>query len=252
MRQIERNIIAEVLRDLDGYRFTTKNFVDRFAHRYPELYKEVVKEYGEGGRGSGRHYSANVHLAKSLSSCVDNFGVNIVSVVKAPPDWGNAVITLWECDTEGTGTVPIERAVDRDIADIIENPDLEVTEKEQLTLARIGQGTFRKSLIQFWGGCAVTGCKVFSVLVASHIKPWSDSNSRERLDIYNGLLLIPNLDRLFDQGWISFDENGRILTSSIINSTVFDLLGVNKTSTITIKRKHEPYLAYHREYIFKG
>lgn len=252
MKQIDPNIIAEVLRDLDGYCFTTKHFVNLFAYRYQELYEEVVNEYGEGGRGSGRHYSANVHLAKSLASCVGQFGVNMVAEVKAPPDWGNAVITLWECDTEGAGTTPIERSVERDIADIIENPDIEVTEKEQLTLARIGQGTFRKRLIRFWGGCAVTGCNVHSVLVASHIKPWSASDFRERLDIYNGLLLVPNLDRLFDQGWISFDEKGNMLVSCVINRMVLDILGVKSNSTIKIKSEHEPYLAYHRDYIFKN
>ncbi|WP_162299692.1 HNH endonuclease [Marinospirillum perlucidum] len=252
MKQIEQNVIAGVLPDLDGYRFTTKHFVNLFARRYPDVYQEVVDEYGEGGRGSGRHYSANVHLAKSLSKCSSELGVRIIDEVKAPPDWGNAVITLWDYDTEGTGTVPIERSVERDLADIIENPNIEVTEKEQLTFARIGQGAFRKRLIKYWGGCAVTGCNVLSMLVASHIKPWSGSDPRERLDIYNGLLLVPNLDRLFDQGWISFDGKGKILISNAIERQVLDLLGVKKNSRLKITSDHEHYLAYHRDHIFKG
>ena len=40
------------------------------------------------------------------------------------------------------------------------------------------------------------------ILIASHIKPWRVSNNNERLDVYNGLLLLPNLDKLFDKGYI--------------------------------------------------
>ena len=50
-------------------------------------------------------------------------------------------------------------------------------------------------------------------LIASHIKPWACSESGEKLDIDNGLLLCPNHDALFDSGYISFDENGVIMIS---------------------------------------
>ena len=48
-------------------------------------------------------------------------------------------------------------------------------------------------------------------LIASHIKPWSKCKSNQKLDVNNGLLLCPNHDRLFDEGWISFDEIGKII-----------------------------------------
>ena len=35
----------------------------------------------------------------------------------------------------------------------------------------------------------------------------------EKLDIENGFLMCPNHDKLFDEGWISFDNNGRIMIS---------------------------------------
>jgi 5-methylcytosine-specific restriction protein A len=54
------------------------------------------------------------------------------------------------------------------------------------------------------------------LLKASHIKPWRDSDNAERLDIYNGLLLIPNLDSAFDKGYISFDDGGKIIISDMI------------------------------------
>ena len=55
--------------------------------------------------------------------------------------------------------------------------------------------------MRLWGGrCAVTGLDLPLLLRASHIKPWRDSDNRERLDPYNGLLLSPSYDAAFDWG----------------------------------------------------
>ena len=42
---------------------------------------------------------------------------------------------------------------------------------------------------------------------------WSESSNAERLYVFNGLLPSPSLDALFDKGYVSFDEGGRILIS---------------------------------------
>ncbi|MDX1521473.1 MAG: HNH endonuclease signature motif containing protein, partial [Anaerolineae bacterium] len=69
--------------------------------------------------------------------------------------------------------------------------DLSDTEREAIIQSRIGQGKFRTMLINYWQCCAVTGCQNETLLRASHIKPWRNSKNEERLDVYNGLLLIP-------------------------------------------------------------
>ncbi|KAA1139625.1 HNH endonuclease, partial [Citrobacter portucalensis] len=47
-----------------------------------------------------------------------------------------------------------------------------------------------------------------------YIKPWAASeNENERLDPNNGMILAAHLDILFDQGWISFEYDGRFLIS---------------------------------------
>lgn len=77
---------------------------------------------------------------------------------------------------------------------------LEVTEKLQLTKARIGQGNFRRDLEKIEPKCRVTGVTNKALLIASHIKPWSKcDNNAERLDGNNGLLLSPHIDKLFDR-----------------------------------------------------
>jgi hypothetical protein len=72
------------------------------------------------------------------------------------------------------------------------------TEKEQLVLARRGQGIFRKRLERVEKRCRLTGVDNPRSLIASHIKPWRSSSDTEKLDGYNGLLLAPHVDKLFD------------------------------------------------------
>ena len=137
-----------------------------------------------------------------------------------------------------------------DIEKIIDSKIPISTEKQNLVKCRIGQGTFREKLIEFWNGCAVTKFKHIEILIASHIKPWSVSSNEERLDVYNGLLLTPNLDKLFDKGYISFDNNGKILISKKLKD--FQLLGIKTEMKISIVAEHKKYLDYHRNEIFKN
>src|SRR5205807_1990193 len=88
------------------------------------------------------------------------------------------------------------------------------TEREEVRKARVGQGRFRRSLLELWDArCAVTGVEMPAVLTASHIKPWRCATNAERLDQNNGLLLLAQYDRLFDRGFISFADDGGILLS---------------------------------------
>jgi hypothetical protein len=100
------------------------------------------------------------------------------------------------------------------IKSVVNSTDLSETEKDSIIKSRRGQGKFRKLLIEKWKGCSVTQFKEVSLLRASHIKPWSDSNNQERLDPYNGFLLTPNLDVCFDKYFITFNaNNGAIIIS---------------------------------------
>ena len=78
------------------------------------------------------------------------------------------------------------------------------TDKEQLIKARRGQGTFQVRVEAIEAACRVTGVKDRQFLVASHIKPWRASDNAEKLDGNNGQLLSPHVDKVFDNGWITF------------------------------------------------
>jgi putative restriction endonuclease len=136
-----------------------------------------------------------------------------------------------------------------DLTKIVSDQSDPITRKMQMICARIGQGQFRADLINFWGKCSVTGYRETSLLMASHIKPWSMSSDKERLDKYNGLLLLPNLDRAFDRGLISFGEDGMILISSSLSFP--GSLGIDAGMHIELMKEHKDYLRFHREQRFQ-
>ena len=137
-----------------------------------------------------------------------------------------------------------------DILKIQLENELSETERKTYSLGRIGQGLYRRKLVDYWKKCAVTGFDEIPLLIASHIKPWKDSNNFEKLDVFNGLLLTPNLDKVFDLGLITFNIKGKIILSEFLDS--FDSLGVSENMEIDIDLRHQPYLKYHRENIFKS
>ena len=121
-----------------------------------------------------------------------------------------------------------------------------------ISRARVGQGRFRKDLLDYWqGACAVTLLRLPDILKASHIKPWRVSSNAERLDPFNGLLLLPQYDELFDSGWISFLDDGTMLVSRILAETSLALLGVQEGARLSrVEPRHRVFLGYHRKWIF--
>lgn len=133
---------------------------------------------------------------------------------------------------------------------VVNDETLTQTEKSQIILARVGQGAFRKKLIRHWGKCSATGCLQIDILKASHIKPWSESNNYERMDVYNGLLLNPNLDALFDKGYITFDDEGKILISPYLSNGDCLILNCLPKLRVNLERHHLKYIAWHRSHLF--
>ena len=134
-------------------------------------------------------------------------------------------------------------------------PDLSGTEVERLVRQRVGQQKFREAMLDYWGGaCAVTGVALPEVLRASHAKPWAECESdAERLDVFNGFLLVANLDALFDRFLISFDDGGRLLVSSRIGRAELACLGLVAGMALRwLTDTHRTYLAWHRAFCEGG
>lgn len=136
-----------------------------------------------------------------------------------------------------------------DIDKILGDTAIGNTEKSQLVQTRLGQGKFRKYQIDYWQRCALTGYPDTHFLVASHIKPWRDAVSIERLDRYNGLLLLPNLDKVFDLGFVSFRSQGDIIISEHLENP--EMLGLRRDMKLELQKTHLGYMAYHRDMVFE-
>ncbi len=130
---------------------------------------------------------------------------------------------------------------------------LKQTQKDQIVKARIGQGEYRKKLLEESTECIITKVNDERILIASHIKPWSVCDDVERTDHNNGLLLTPTYDRLFDQGFISFKNDGAIIISPYISPLNIKKLSLapNRKYVLPESEKRKEYLEYHRANIFK-
>ncbi len=129
------------------------------------------------------------------------------------------------------------------------------TEAECLMVQRVGQNLFRNGLLDLWEGrCAVTRLGVPELLRASHIKPWADCQSdAERLDVYNGLLLVAHFDAAFDRGFITVQDDGALVVSDALDADARATLGLDRPLRVRgITDAHRAYLPWHREHVFRG
>jgi putative restriction endonuclease len=135
-----------------------------------------------------------------------------------------------------------------------------VTEATALVKVRRGQQFFRQSILSAYDvRCCISGINVPDLLVASHIRPWSEFPD-DRLDPSNGLCLSSLHDSAFDAGLITLDQNRVVVLSSRLRSYFpQSLLEQNfvpfEGKEIRLPQKlaepSEEHLAYHRKVIFK-
>lgn len=129
------------------------------------------------------------------------------------------------------------------------------TEAERLVVQRVGQNLFRSALLDYWQGrCCVTGLAVPELLRASHIKPWAQCESdEERLDVFNGLLLAPHLDALFDGGWVTFDDAGMLVVAKSLPADALSVVGLTAPLRVEgLTSAHRAYMDFHRKVVFRG
>ena len=148
------------------------------------------------------------------------------------------------------GALLLDSSYERFIGDVANS-----TERETIVQSRVGQGIFRKKLFEkYEGHCIVTGISDKRLLLASHIRPWSVSTNEQRLSSENGLLLSPLYDRLFDVGLITFDDDGRIVSSKELDNRNIDLLNIDRKCKHELKASAEflDNLRYHQNVVFLG
>ena len=150
------------------------------------------------------------------------------------------------------GDTPPEPDIVDDILFAQSFKDLSVTERLAVEKSRIGQGIFRDRIISLWGSCSVTSLTNLTLVRASHIKPWRESNNSERLNPYNGLLLMPNFDLLFDKGFIGFKDNGQMIISTKLTTTEQQILQISGRERLRkVFPENKQFLEFHRDKVLQ-
>ena len=184
----------------------------------------------------------------------DGNGLQGVYLAQVPELMGSALLDLLGNQDLRMPVVQLsELTFNDEEQQIVADDALTETEKTTLVLSRRGQGKFRARVQTVEKSCRVTGVTAKELLIASHIKPWADSDNVERLNGNNGLFLSPHIDRLFDGGFISFTSSGEMLVSSKLDRDVLDKWSVNPLAKVGRFNDEQSYfLQYHQSKRFNG
>ncbi len=186
----------------------------------PRIKQVLAKEFGFTTSNTSDDVADEhfVRFCSSLDSTPDN---------AARTYWITPEIGDWLADhaADGAGA----GVSDQDLEDEVRvNQSLPETTRESIIKARLGQGLFRRRVIQAYGMCLITRLKEHKLLIASHIKPWRECrhNPNECLNPDNALLLSPTWDALFDKGFVSFSDQGVLLLSERLSKSSRRVLGI--------------------------
>ena len=131
--------------------------------------------------------------------------------------------------------------------------DIKDTETSAVVKIRKGQNKFRGKLLkELKIQCPITKINDKRLLIASHIKPWYLSNNKERLDTNNGFVLSAMIDRLFDEGLITFSFKKEIIVSNSLSVNNANKIGIKNKQVINDLplKGRESYLYYHHNKVF--
>ena len=140
--------------------------------------------------------------------------------------------------------------ISKEVSKEIDDLDLKGIDKEAVVKARVNQGIFKERLLQRYDHCCLCSVSNKDFLIASHIKPWSESDENERLEVDNGFLLCPNHDKAFDKGYITFDDDGIIMISKELDEKDRIFLNIRQDMHIELTSGNKKYLNYHRGNLF--
>jgi putative restriction endonuclease len=232
-----------VLETYGEYIFAPGNFV---IYRGNDSNKKMgigIRSGGEPRRILGKIVGAPLEIGSAVYRELEERFMASCRRSGIEPSAHNRHRTYWHI---GRDDSPENQKAD-DIRKIEGDPKLSPTERDELIKARRGQGKFRADLRARWkGACAVTGCTQNEILRASHIKPWRESTNRERRSQHNGILLCANLDALFDEHLISFEDDGEMIVSPRIASEDRLVLGLPRKLRLPLSAKEKCFLDCHR------
>lgn len=183
---------------------------------------------------------------------VDEFKYVMDYFLRYDENWFNreSETVIDTAEQEDVLKAQLDNSVD-EIDKEIETKQLQGEEREALIKVRVNQSAFRKLLMRRYTHCCLCDVDDESLLVASHIKPWAKSSHAEKVDVNNGLFLCPNHDKLFDGGYISFDNGGHIVISDELSKNCAISMNIKNDMQIELSNDNIKYMEYHRNNVLK-
>lgn len=119
---------------------------------------------------------------------------------------------------------------------------------------RIGQGLFRRHLLEHWRWCcAATGINEPQLIIASHLKPWAKCiTDHDRLNKFNGLPLSPLWDKALDKGFVTFNDDGVPIVSQFTSNLTKEILLAEFKEPIQFPKESLGFLDWHRNNEFEN
>jgi len=255
------NIVVEINPPLSGY---TRQVAGLYARGGQRLYMLHTGKIGGGKKGIGKDAFLESFRGKTVQVKNDKGETASALLVGEVSGSGFAdqvlkfVLEVDRFKRKVAQNLPRESEDDIEVQEdeiqkTIENDgSITSTEKTALVKARLGQGKFKGRVRSLERKCRVTGVTDVDHLRASHIKPWRACDNKERLDGNNGLLLSPHVDHLFDRGYITFTDDGRLRVAETLLGHTLSQWHIRPTIAVGhFNKKQREYLEYHRDHIFQ-
>lgn len=193
-----------------------------------KLYEEKIESFR---KKQGEHFPFN-----------KNGHFNQGYLYKLEPEFARYLLSIMKLELNEENKLLELESIEKNIEKIPEGK-----ERETIIKTRVNQSIFKEQLLNKEKKCKLCGLSNTELLIASHIKPWSKSNNKEKLCVNNGFLLCPNHDKLFDKCLISFTEDGEIMIAEELSEEDRIFLNINKNMKIKLNDENKKYIEWHRK-----
>ena len=123
-------------------------------------------------------------------------------------------------------------------------------EEPRRSAGRPGQEKYKQAVFEYYSYCVVTRVTDPNLLIACHIKDFSECDPHEEYDKFNGFTMTPTIHALFDLGYLTFNATGDMVLSDFFRNMDRKNLNLNRSVRIDIREESQKYLQWHNEHVF--